>query len=335
MNATAPPPSSGRERQLLCGLLVESELDLHQQRPAPASGIPDVRVHVGARVPADARLPEGTVTALVEGPSSPVYTFVKRGEGSHLLRFHGACDFEVGADLRDVVVRRAVDASPGIETVLAAGAMLATQLYLRGALVLHASAVDIGGRALAFVGRSGMGKSTVAALMCGAGARLITDDVLRIDHPATRPRARLGASEVRLRKGADSLVAGFVAPPARRTSADRRHVLRLPEGAEDNLPLTAVVIPRPDRHQHRTRVEALSGKQALLSLLSFPRIPGWRDQAIAREQFHATAALLDHVPVLVAHIPWGPPFPAELASELATELAPYASSGTGPTEPTP
>lgn len=56
--------------------------------------------------------------------------------------------------------------------------------HLRGRLSLHASAVELGGRALAFVGDSGAGKSTLAHELCQhLGASLLADDVagLRIE----------------------------------------------------------------------------------------------------------------------------------------------------------
>ena len=47
-----------------------------------------------------------------------------------------------------------------------------------GHLVLHASAVALGGQAVAFVGHSGDGKSTLAATLRHEGGHFITDDIL-------------------------------------------------------------------------------------------------------------------------------------------------------------
>jgi hypothetical protein len=61
---------------------------------------------------------------------------------------------------------------------------------LRGLEVLHASAVNIGDRSLAFCGPAGVGKSSLATQLILRGAGLLTDDALAIDdaltaHPAT------------------------------------------------------------------------------------------------------------------------------------------------------
>ena len=51
-------------------------------------------------------------------------------------------------------------------------------LELAGVVVLHASAVVIGGRALVFLGPSTAGKSTLAAFLLGTGASLLSDDIV-------------------------------------------------------------------------------------------------------------------------------------------------------------
>lgn len=62
----------------------------------------------------------------------------------------------------------------------------------RGLLPLHASCVTFGGRTIAFAGPSGVGKSTMAALLLARGAKLLSDDVTVIDvnaasGPVVRP----------------------------------------------------------------------------------------------------------------------------------------------------
>jgi hypothetical protein len=56
------------------------------------------------------------------------------------------------------------------------GNILAILLYQRGYLVLHASVVNIGGRAIAFLGEPGAGKSSTAAALLSQGHGLLADD---------------------------------------------------------------------------------------------------------------------------------------------------------------
>ena len=53
-------------------------------------------------------------------------------------------------------------------------------MHQRGYLVLHASAVVVAKRAVAFLGDSGTGKSTLAQGLAGAGHKLVCDDVLAV-----------------------------------------------------------------------------------------------------------------------------------------------------------
>jgi hypothetical protein len=67
------------------------------------------------------------------------------------------------------------------------GAAMCMILVQRGTLALHASAVSDGESAVAFLGHSGYGKSTLAAAFREAGYGWITDDVLAITPAAPQP----------------------------------------------------------------------------------------------------------------------------------------------------
>ncbi|MBO0718286.1 MAG: AAA family ATPase, partial [Rhizobiales bacterium] len=68
-------------------------------------------------------------------------------------------------------------------------------LHQREQIVLHASAVEVNGKAMVFCGHSGAGKSTIAAALAKRGYRLITDDVCALTfsdaaHPIVHPDGR-------------------------------------------------------------------------------------------------------------------------------------------------
>jgi hypothetical protein len=90
----------------------------------------------------------------------------------------------VGAFLTRATHTIVVEPAPGVSMPLLnlplLGPVIARLLHLRGMLVLHASAVDVGGRGAVFLGAKGAGKSTTVAAFVGAGHRLLTDDVLAI-----------------------------------------------------------------------------------------------------------------------------------------------------------
>src|SRR5687767_37791 len=57
------------------------------------------------------------------------------------------------------------------------GSAFGALLHQRGLLPLHANAVEIDGKAVAFMGASGEGKSTLAAWFHDRGFNIIADDV--------------------------------------------------------------------------------------------------------------------------------------------------------------
>ncbi len=61
------------------------------------------------------------------------------------------------------------------------GSCIGAIIHQRGMLALHASAVDVNGQAVLFVGHSGMGKSTTAAIFHQRGYPVISDDTVAID----------------------------------------------------------------------------------------------------------------------------------------------------------
>lgn len=56
--------------------------------------------------------------------------------------------------------------------------------HLQGKLAMHGAVVGLGGRAVALVGRSGQGKSTLAAALCADGTTLFADDAIALDPDA-------------------------------------------------------------------------------------------------------------------------------------------------------
>ena len=312
--------SDGSKHALLYGLRVDSQVPLHHRRWVPADVPADVTIRVGDTLAANDREPIGRRLLDLPIRARRTYAAAASEDGGYILRCYDTCDFRVDAGLREVTVHP-VRGADGVVPVLTAGMLPSFILTLRGETVLHASAVQVGERALAFVGSSGMGKSTVAAIMCADGAPLVTDDVLRLDLDASRrqpPSCHVGTTELRIRKSAGALLSLFEESVSVRRTADARSALQVRAATRPELPLGAIVVPVPDHDESRRSptVEQLDTKQALLTLLRFPRLLGWQDHGIVARQFHELGQLVERVPVYTARLPWGPPFPPGTAADL-------------------
>ncbi|KQX18098.1 MULTISPECIES: hypothetical protein [unclassified Sphingomonas] len=150
------------------GLSIRSDVPLPELSPSELTGRhPDLAIRLepcGRSLP-----PEGTGVVIDLDPA-----------GGHYLAWPGVAAFRFRGTGR-------IDVEPyaGVPAALLAfpllGPIFGLMLHLRGALVLHASAVAIGGASAVFVGDKMAGKSTTAAAFIEAGHRLLTDDLLAID----------------------------------------------------------------------------------------------------------------------------------------------------------
>ncbi|GAB3583510.1 hypothetical protein GCM10027445_58380 [Amycolatopsis endophytica] len=296
------------------GLTIWSDVEL--ALPQGDGGEPDLVLRRGAdRAVPDSALAGRRRAELAKADGRVFFTLATSSDGT-VLRYPGLCDFVGDPLLREVTYFLDPSADHGLLTVLATGALLAVHLTLNSHLVLHASAVRVGSRALAFVGASGMGKSTLAAAFCGRGCSLVADDVLRVDPDGT---VYPGSTENRLRMGARLLADAAPASDVRAT-ADGRLALRSSVAA-GALPLAGCVIPRPSRDAERVSVERLAGARAFVRMSQFPRVLGWRDPVVMDLAFQWLADLVQRVPVYEAVVPWGPPFSGAVLDELLTAVS--------------
>lgn len=84
-------------------------------------------------------------------------------------------------DGREIIIEPAPEATIPVLCSMVLGPAMAIILRQRGLLVLHASAVVVKDSAIAFMGGSGWGKSTLANAFHREGYDLLTDDVLALD----------------------------------------------------------------------------------------------------------------------------------------------------------
>jgi hypothetical protein len=105
-----------------------------------------------------------------------------------------------------------IDPAPGVEERLLRlsllGPALALLLHQRGFLIVHASVVAQGDCAVAFLGKNGWGKSTIAAALHLKGYDLVTDDVAAIQLGADGPRVLPSFPQVKLWPEAARLLGG-------------------------------------------------------------------------------------------------------------------------------
>ena len=276
---------------------------------------------VAARRPACAfRLARGAVA-----PPRPVWyhrwtladgsvwaRFARLSDG-YVVRFPRLADFFIARD--GDVVRCARRPRTPMVTVrhLFLNQVLPLLLSRRG-LVLHASAVVTPRGAVAFLGATGTGKSTLAASFWTAGHALVADDCLRLARAGGRHAAVPGYAAVRL--WLDTWMATVPAAAEPEPVAHYSDKLRLGPGrsaarrlARTPVPLARLYVLARGRRARRgpdaVRIEPLTPRDALVALLSCTyRLDPFDRAAVARE-LGRLATLVDRVPARRLHVPRG------------------------------
>lgn len=162
-----------------------------------------------------------------------------RVAAGYLLRFHDLADFSVARN-GDRITCHGV---PGTDDTtlqhLLQNQVLPLALSRQGRMVLHASAVVVEGRALAFVGVSGRGKSTLAAAFAAQGCPFLTDDGLQLQQVQGQVQVVPGPASLRLWEDARTALAA--SPQSRASAAAATPKMRLVSNAR--LPHATAACP--------------------------------------------------------------------------------------------
>lgn len=167
-----PSQQSKPERKtfayVISGLLVHSEIELPSAIPSePRFCEPDVTI-------VEREIPE-----LLDGAECFGGTLLQIAGTRIRYTFSNIMDVLV-EDGRRITLQRAPNAMQGDVVMFLLGTTFALILQQRGRIVVHASAVAVGDKAMLFCGPSGAGKSTMAALLSRRGYPLLNDDVCNL-----------------------------------------------------------------------------------------------------------------------------------------------------------
>lgn len=301
------------------GMVVESDLSLPGLVAGHGDAAPDLSI--SAREASDVHAQTsavGSVIARSNSTDKPDYRAIRATDGSVHLGFPGALSLHLDPNYARATYAVERGCGPERAADLLTGVALPLVLLLRGGTAIHASVVEHESRGIAFVGHSGSGKSTLSLACCVAGARMVTEDTaaLVIDGG---PRCLVGRTDIRIRRKSRSLAA-LVPDWTRYSSPDGREAILPPTVDGLSSSIDVVVLPKPDRTAAEPRLHRLSGSEAVIKLLAAPRVFGVRDTTVVRHQFETLATLAHSVPVLVARLPWRPPFTADLGVDLLRSL---------------
>jgi hypothetical protein len=179
------------------------------------------------------------------------------------------------------------------------GPILGFVLRLRGVVCLHASAVALADRCVAFVGPAGAGKSTTAAAFARSGRSVISDDIVGLVEREDQfyvlpayPHLSLWPESVQMLYGSPEALPRFIHDWEKR---------RLPLGEDGarfedrTLLLEAVYLLGTRRAQAAPLIDAIPSAEALLALVANTYATNLIDRDMRADEFALLGRLVSRV----------------------------------------
>ena len=279
--------------------------DFPQFTPAPAGQVADVIVE-----PGDVPFPPPNATWA--GPLRAVEpdAITIGGLPFGRMRIHSG---------RSIVVDRTDDDALDALQVVLMGIGASLICHQRGILPLHGSGVLTEHGAIAIVGASGAGKSSLLAEFVAAGGVPLCDDLTAVPFPNDAPHVAPGTRVMKMWPDAIESLGGSIDGLVPVRAGLPKYFVPLFNQPLDPVPLVAVY--RLDTHREpETTLTRLAGAAAFHVLLEHT----WGKMTIRRmglqqQHFHQISRLASAVPVLDVRRPLGAPREGAALSELVLD----------------
>ena len=228
------------------------------------------------------------------------YRFAHLPDSSYYVCWRDLGQFLVSPDGAVIHYHRAPSATVESFQVYLLNQAISFALVQQGMEPLHATTVIVDGEAIALLGDSGYGKSTLAASFLSAGHGLLTDDLLLLRPSRRGFEAYPGPPRIKLFPATARRLLRTVAEGVAMNAGTRKKIIPLQESQLAPLPLRAIYAlapPHETRGSRTVRIEPLAPREAFLALVAntFNRRIGHSTRL--RRQVSANALLMGAVPV--------------------------------------
>lgn len=228
-------------------------------------------------------------------------------DGWSYLRYDQLFEFLVAPLGERIFYRFLEDVSLESFQTYALGRVFSFALVKMGYEPLHAATVVVNGKAVAFLGASTFGKSSLATCFVASGYPLLTDDTLRLEEQDGQyiafpgpPRLRLMPKIAKLYLGGTE--DGVVMNPREKDAKAPKLVFRLSpsQSFSSVVPLGAIYVVTAPRKVHRRqeiKIGSLTPLQSLMNVVSFTHNGELSNSDRLSRQLDAAQRLIAAVPV--------------------------------------
>lgn len=226
----------------------------------------------------------------VVGRDGEVWATYRREAEAIVIDFPGLATFRLSGGK---VVERQAQASLDVLDHLYENQIAPLLWSQSGKVALHAGAVTMAGAAVAFVGDTGIGKSTLTTFLAGRGASLITDDTLLIERRGNDFMALPGSGKIRLWRDSGNALLGPDAntlPAFRYTSKGRFNARAHFVMATEPVPLKRLYFLEANGVGAPVAAR-IGGSDALFACTSSSFLLDWMDPVGTAKHFDSVTAL--------------------------------------------
>ena len=261
------------------------------------------------------------------GPPHPRswYRHASLPDGSTYVRWDGIGEFVVAADGQRITHRQLNASSFESFQVYMLGQALSFALVKQSFEPLHATAVVVGGQAIAFLGDNAFGKSSLAACFLEAGHQMLTDDLLILRPAADGVIAYPGPPRIKLFRAVARRFLGEAAHRGGMNAGTDKLIVPIDGDRRCSHPVRLAAIytlaaPRDACRRTDASIEPLSAREVFFELIkgTFNR------RLISRQrlerQFSFVGALTERVPVRKLLYPRALDRLPEVRSRLVADL---------------
>lgn len=309
------------------GIRLRSEIELSFAEHIPA-GEPEVDVlgeteHFFRRASRAAALIPDT---------SRWYEYAILDNAQIYLRWDGLFEFLIDGDGRRIWFHSlGADSAESLRVYLL-GRALSFALVRQGLEPIHSSAVVLNGAALAFLGESGFGKSSLAAVFIEAGCRLLTDDQLLVSHASGQQAAQPGPPRIKVFPWVARRFLSLHGEGVRLNKWSEKLVLPLGDDRHQShpAPLRAFYVldgPSAVSNQQNIQIVTLSQREALVELMRHTFNYHLSDRERLQRLFSKSRELASRVPVKRISYPRDPAMLPNIRQRILADLGDGGRAG--------
>lgn len=225
-----------------------------------------------------------------------------RGAEMLLIRYVDGMDFWVDKQGQNVWASWGGNSTFEDAASYFVGPILGLLLRMRGVTCLHASALNIGGRAVLFAGDEGAGKSTIAAALARRGHPVISDDISALKERGTEivvipsfPCLSLWTDSVAMVYGGQKELPEYSRNFEKRRLELREEQLRFQEAP---LKLGAVfLLGERDDGMNATVVEGVDVRESLMALVVHSYANSLISPEMRAREFSLLGRIVSSIPI--------------------------------------